>query len=82
MTPIWKDPIGWTASIVASPQRFWFMATALFVFYALALLQAHLGGFRSALGPILFLSIFQFQFLYALRKLYQEIGRLRAPGAA
>jgi hypothetical protein len=82
MTPIWKNPVGWTASMVASPTRFWLMVTLLLIFYALALAQAHFGEARSMYGIILLLGAYQLMFLYALRKLYQEVRRLRIAGAA
>ena len=76
-TPIWKNPIAWSAAIVGNSARFWCMVALLLIFTSSALLQAFLDGARGLIGTILFLAIYQFIFLYALRKLYEEVRRLR-----
>jgi hypothetical protein len=76
-TPIWKNPIAWSAAIVGSSARFWCMVALLLIFTSSALLQAFLDGARGLIGTILLLAIYQFIFLYALRKLYEEVRRLR-----
>ncbi len=48
------------------------MVALLLIFTSSALLQAFLDGARGLIGTILLLAIYQFIFLYALRKLYEE----------
>ncbi|HVE89383.1 MAG TPA: hypothetical protein VNA44_06740 [Burkholderiaceae bacterium] len=70
MGSLLTDPVGWSGSMVKSSFRFATFA----IFFAVVLLVivyvAEIRGWRGALGPAIFLGLFQLYLLYALRRLY------------
>jgi hypothetical protein len=81
MAAIWKDPVGWAALAVATPTRFWLTISAIVFVHALVILQSFIGV--GIFSGIVFLCWFQCLFIYALRRLYQELRLfLSGPNAA
>lgn len=79
MPVIFSDPVGWSASAVATPLRYWFMVTTLVLFQFFLVYVAVTEGWLPALGLAAFLASFQFLFLLALRRLYFKLGAPRVP---
>jgi hypothetical protein len=69
---LFSDPRKWTKSAVGSWWRFWFMAIAISVMSVYAVFVAADSGFRSGLIVALMPLMFQFFFLYALRRMYRQ----------
>ena len=69
---LFTDPRNWTKSAVGSWWRFWFMATILSAMSVYAVFVAAESGFRSGVIAVLMPLMFQFFFLYALRRMYRQ----------
>jgi hypothetical protein len=74
---VFKDPIGWTKIAIGSKFKFW-VAVFLQVLFAVFVLYASARGkmldFLWVLVP-LFMIVFPFYYLYALRKLLLELQK-------
>jgi hypothetical protein len=73
MPVLFNDPIGWSASAVATRTRFWFMITMFAILQFALVYVGIIGGWRGGVVLAAFLAWFQFLFLFALRCLYLRV---------
>jgi hypothetical protein len=70
MDTLFSNPRNWTGQMVKTWMRFWFMGLSLTAFIVYAVYSAASWGLRSGMAAALFVVLFQFYMLYALRRLY------------
>ena len=70
MSAIVQDPLKWSGSMVSSWTRFWLFGLFYVAWLIFTVTQASTYGWRSALGPAVFLINFQLLIFYALRRLF------------